>query len=129
MIKERKIAVIGLGYVGLPLAAEFAKSSKVWAFDINKEENKEIKSMNLNVNFNNNDSIRILIGEVVLGIPIWKSTVLGEGFRLVMVSISKSVTMRSSSNCFPLAIIVPSGLAIMLEPSKTSSSCPPTKLL
>ena len=42
MIKERKIAIIGLGYVGLPLAAEFAKSSKVWAFDIDKERIDEL---------------------------------------------------------------------------------------
>lgn len=42
MIKERKIAIIGLGYVGLPLAAEFAKSSKVLAFDIDKERINEL---------------------------------------------------------------------------------------
>jgi UDP-N-acetyl-D-glucosamine/UDP-N-acetyl-D-galactosamine dehydrogenase len=34
--KEKSIAVIGLGYVGLPLALEFAKHFKVIAFDINK---------------------------------------------------------------------------------------------
>ena len=33
--KEKKIAVIGLGYVGLPLALEFAKYFKVIGFDIN----------------------------------------------------------------------------------------------
>jgi len=32
---EIKIAVIGLGYVGLPLAVEFAKKYKVVGFDIN----------------------------------------------------------------------------------------------
>ncbi len=35
--KEKKIAVIGLGYVGLPLALEFAKSFNVIGFDINAE--------------------------------------------------------------------------------------------
>jgi len=37
-IKEKKktIAVIGLGYVGLPLALEFAKKFKVIGFDINE---------------------------------------------------------------------------------------------
>jgi UDP-N-acetyl-D-galactosamine dehydrogenase len=34
--KEKSIAVIGLGYVGLPLALEFAKHFKVIGFDINK---------------------------------------------------------------------------------------------
>jgi UDP-N-acetyl-D-glucosamine/UDP-N-acetyl-D-galactosamine dehydrogenase len=34
-IDERKVAIIGLGYVGLPLAIEFAKHRPVMAFDIN----------------------------------------------------------------------------------------------
>ncbi|MEI7733891.1 MAG: nucleotide sugar dehydrogenase [Ferruginibacter sp.] len=33
--KKKKIAVIGLGYVGLPIALEFAKKIKVIGFDIN----------------------------------------------------------------------------------------------
>lgn len=35
--KEAKLAVIGLGYVGLPIALEFARKIKVVGFDINKE--------------------------------------------------------------------------------------------
>ena len=35
--KEYKLAVIGLGYVGLPIALEFAKKLSVIGFDINKE--------------------------------------------------------------------------------------------
>lgn len=35
--KEAKLAVIGLGYVGLPLALEFAKKIKVIGFDINEK--------------------------------------------------------------------------------------------
>ena len=34
--KEDKLAVIGLGYVGLPIALEFARSIKVVGFDINE---------------------------------------------------------------------------------------------
>lgn len=34
---ESKLAVIGLGYVGLPIALEFAKEIKVVGFDINEE--------------------------------------------------------------------------------------------
>jgi UDP-N-acetyl-D-galactosamine dehydrogenase len=34
-IKDTKIAIIGLGYVGLPLAVEFGKKYKVLGFDIN----------------------------------------------------------------------------------------------
>ena len=35
--KEAKLAVIGLGYVGLPIALEFARKIKVVGFDINAE--------------------------------------------------------------------------------------------
>lgn len=35
-IKEKGIAIIGLGYVGLPLAVEFAKKYRVVGFDINQ---------------------------------------------------------------------------------------------
>lgn len=34
--KEAKMALIGLGYVGLPIALEFAKKAKVVGFDINQ---------------------------------------------------------------------------------------------
>ena len=35
--KDKKIALIGLGYVGLPIALEFAKDFEVIGFDINEE--------------------------------------------------------------------------------------------
>ena len=35
--KQKKLAVIGLGYVGLPIALEFARKIKVIGFDINKK--------------------------------------------------------------------------------------------
>jgi UDP-N-acetyl-D-galactosamine dehydrogenase len=40
---ELKIGVIGLGYVGLPLAAEFGKTKNVIGFDINKVRVDELK--------------------------------------------------------------------------------------
>lgn len=38
-----RIAIIGLGYVGLPLAIEFGKKYRVIGFDINKERIQELK--------------------------------------------------------------------------------------
>src|SRR4249919_3008478 len=35
--KKKTLAVIGLGYVGLPIALEFAKKIRVIGFDINAE--------------------------------------------------------------------------------------------
>ncbi len=43
-ILNKKIAVIGLGYVGLPLAVEFGKKYEVIGFDINQPRVKELKS-------------------------------------------------------------------------------------
>lgn len=43
-INEIKISIIGLGYVGLPLAVEFGRLRKVVGFDINKVRIDELKS-------------------------------------------------------------------------------------
>lgn len=48
--KEAKIAVIGLGYVGLPIALAFAKKVKVIGFDINEER---VKMMQNNIDPSN----------------------------------------------------------------------------
>lgn len=43
-ITEKKIAVIGLGYVGLPLAVEFGKHRPTLGFDINQLRIKDLES-------------------------------------------------------------------------------------
>jgi len=48
--KEAKIAVIGLGYVGLPIALAFAKKVKVIGFDINE---KRVAMMNKGIDPSN----------------------------------------------------------------------------
>ncbi len=42
-IKDLNLAIIGLGYVGLPLAVEFGKKRSVVGFDINKQRIDELK--------------------------------------------------------------------------------------
>ena len=52
-LSDIKLAVIGLGYVGLPLAAEFGKSRETTAFDIDSERISELlqgKDSTLEVN-------------------------------------------------------------------------------
>jgi UDP-N-acetyl-D-galactosamine dehydrogenase len=44
MIKDKKIAVIGLGYVGLPLAVEFGKKFSTIGFDINRKRVDELNA-------------------------------------------------------------------------------------
>src|SRR5690606_8450110 len=43
VVENAKIAIIGLGYVGLPLAIEFAKKYDVIGFDIDKERVEELR--------------------------------------------------------------------------------------
>lgn len=43
-LNDKKIAIIGLGYVGLPLAIEFAKKYQVLGFDINQDRINELQS-------------------------------------------------------------------------------------
>ncbi len=43
-MKDTKIVIIGLGYVGLPLAVEFAKKYQVVGFDINTKRINELRS-------------------------------------------------------------------------------------
>ena len=42
--KKLRLAVIGLGYVGLPLAVEFSKKRKVAGYDVSMKRIKELKS-------------------------------------------------------------------------------------
>jgi UDP-N-acetyl-D-galactosamine dehydrogenase len=47
-MKDKKIAVIGLGYVGLPLAVEFGRKFKTIGFDIN---NKRVNELNEGIDY------------------------------------------------------------------------------
>ena len=49
-MKKKDLAIIGLGYVGLPLAYEFSKKYKVTAYDLNKKRILELKN---NIDSNN----------------------------------------------------------------------------
>ena len=44
IIMENKIGIIGLGYVGLPLAIAFSEHYRVLGFDIDKKESWNSKS-------------------------------------------------------------------------------------
>ena len=55
-IENLNLAIIGLGYVGLPLALEFAKKKSIIGFDINKKRIRELNSgIDKNLEFNKNE--------------------------------------------------------------------------
>jgi UDP-N-acetyl-D-glucosamine/UDP-N-acetyl-D-galactosamine dehydrogenase len=65
---KKRIAIIGLGYVGLPLAAEFAKKYAVVGFDINVKRVSELKEGNdVTLETSKNDLFAILKQENDLG--------------------------------------------------------------
>ena len=64
MMKKNKIAVIGLGYVGLPLAVEFAKKYRTIGFDINNERiNKLRKGIDSTLEVSKNDLQSVLVSD------------------------------------------------------------------
>lgn len=57
--ENKKIAVVGLGYVGLPLAIEFGKKYRVLGFDINQSRIGELSSGEDRTNEADLDGLRI----------------------------------------------------------------------
>ena len=68
-LNKKIICVIGLGYVGLPLAIEFSKYFKVIGFDIDK--NRVIRVNNDNINLElTSDPTKILNADfVIIAVP------------------------------------------------------------
>ena len=80
--KQTKVAIIGLGYVGLPLAVEFAKKTKVIGFDVDEgkleklqqaiDPNGELESEdfeNLDILFTSNDKQLKDAGFYIVTVP------------------------------------------------------------
>ena len=80
MKKENKIAVIGLGYVGLPLALAFSKYYKVVGYDVNEKRVASLQkgidsnldvvvSVNTNLIFNSNESVIKEANIYIIAVP------------------------------------------------------------
>lgn len=61
MNKKKNLAVIGLGYVGLPLAIEFAKKYKVIGYDTNPARVDALKNLLDHTNEANVDDLRLVL--------------------------------------------------------------------
>ena len=80
MTKENKIAIIGLGYVGLPLAVTFSKHYKVIGFDIDSDRVSELNDsidsngdiifeINDNIKFTDNEKHLVLTNTYIIAVP------------------------------------------------------------
>ena len=66
-MKNKIVCIVGLGYVGLPLAKAFSKHLKVIGYDINEEKIKYLKNDNNEDNLDfTSDAARIKQADFVL---------------------------------------------------------------
>ena len=84
-LSDIKLSIIGLGYVGLPLAVEFGKKRSVIGFDINQRRIDELKT----------------------GIDVTLETSSGELSSSVHLSYSTSTEDLISCNCFIITVPTP----------------------
>ena len=59
---KQTLGVIGLGYVGLPLAVAFSKKMDTIGFDISKERVKELQELNDSTNEISKVELKSVIG-------------------------------------------------------------------
>ena len=68
-LTDLKIGIIGLGYVGLPLAVEFGKKYPVLGFDINQKRVDELRAghdATLEVSDSDLADIKILLSSLII---------------------------------------------------------------
>ena len=92
-MKKHKIAVIGLGYVGLPLAAAFASKYKVIGFDINTK-----RVLELNAGFDATNELTSEQLNRVVGTSLKLTTVLNDisDCNIFIVTVPTPVTASKS---------------------------------
>lgn len=98
-LKSKKIAVIGLGYVGLPLAVAFSKKYSVLGFDINTKRVDELKSgVDKTLEIDDNELKGVII-------PIDKST-----NSLIGLHLSDQPSDLGKSNIYIVTVPTPTDL-------------------
>lgn len=99
-----KIAVIGLGYVGLPLAIEFAKKYKVLGFDINKERVNELSSGQDRTQEADLDELNMLLTSNLEDRGIRFSSDLGDlqGYNFYIVTVPTPIDQFKAPDLTPL---------------------------
>lgn len=119
--KKEKIAIIGLGYVGLSLAVNFGRLYKVIGFDINTQRIKELKNnydrsgevtskelekLNIELTFNSKklQKARLIIITVPTPIDVCKRpdlTIIKEASRIVGQNLTKGTVIIYESTVYP----------------------------
>ena len=119
---QKKICIIGLGYVGLPLAVEFSKKFRVIGYDIDKKKIKNLKNgidstrelkkkelvnlKKINLTYNTNDIKSANFFIITVPTPIHKNkkpdlSFLKASSKLVSKNLSKGDFVVFESTTFP----------------------------
>ena len=97
-IKNKKISIIGLGYVGLPLAVEFSKKGfDVLGFDINKSRIEQLKS---GIDLTNEVSLEEL--ELAKSLQFSTNERDLEPINIFVVTVPTPIDLYKKPNLFPL---------------------------
>ena len=99
MTNDKRIAVIGLGYVGLPLARLFATKFPVVGFDINQRRIKELNE--------GNDTTLEVENDVLQGVLLQENPVASPGSAAKKSGLYCSYKVEDVENCNYYIITVP----------------------
>lgn len=132
-----KIAVIGLGYVGLPLAVEFAKKFKVAGFDINEARLDELRSgIDKTLEIEREDLQNVLKRSEKNGLDLTSDPEHIKGFDIYIVTVPTPVDSHNKPDFRPLVkasqmvgSVISKGAIVVYEstvyPGATEERCIP----
>lgn len=134
---DTKIAVIGLGYVGLPLAVEFAKKFDVVGFDINETRLHELRNgIDKTLEIGKEDINRVLKSHEGIGLGLTSDPEQIKGFDLYIVTVPTPVDSHNKPDFRPLVkasemvgSVISKGAIVVYEstvyPGATEERCIP----
>lgn len=99
MENNYKICIVGLGYVGLPLAHAFSKRHSVIGIDLNKDRVKELNNFIDNTNELSTKDLQDQIGEKF---KIYSNISEAKDCSIFIVTVPTPVTKNKTPDLFPL---------------------------
>ena len=94
---KKKICVVGLGYVGLPLAVEFGKKREVIGFDINQERISQLKD-------GNDSTLEISLQELMVSTKLTFTSNVDDirGCEFYIITVPTPIYKNKKPNLTPL---------------------------
>jgi UDP-N-acetyl-D-galactosamine dehydrogenase len=104
-----KIAIIGLGYVGLPLALEFAKKYQVVGFDINLDRINELRNGIDRTNETTGEEIKKVLEEEssTNGLSLTDNIDFIKDSNIYIVTVPTPITIAKTPDLDPLRTVYP----------------------